>query len=168
MSHLSPALAATLQRVRGRKPRGRLWNPWIIRPVSLRVPRWCSLGPPVQYLFQGWKGSSQSAGWQTVGGSVASRFPSLCLLVFRRFFVCDWQEIHGLFSLLRVNQHGRLHGNKSRGLCTWHNPGIIHKASWVGLIILNNSISPESAQFYVLEQKTVLWTVILSSSEVKS
>lgn len=78
----------------------------------------------------------------TVGGSVASRFPSLCLLSCS---VCHRQEIHGLSSFPWVNRHGRLHASETRGLCArhnpciWHNPGIIHKANWVSIIATVNN-----------------------------
>lgn len=139
MSHLSPALAATLQRVRGKKLRERLWNPWINKQDL-----WLSgsltdvlLAPLSNIFFRDGRVPRSPPGdsrWQR-GITLSLPLP----LVFPSCFVCYRQEIRGLSSFPWVNQQGRLHANEIRGLYTQHNPGTFHKASWVSVMATVNN-----------------------------
>lgn len=130
MSHLSPALAANPAKSPGKEaPRP---------PLESLNNKTCgsqgpSLIPSCPIFISGTKRLPAVRLVVTVGGSVASRFPSLCLLFFHRASCVTGKtrQTQGLSSSPGVNQHARLHANETRGLCTRHNSGIIHKANWV-------------------------------------
>lgn len=83
MSHRSPALAAALQRAREGSPEAAFGIPDPVQTCGSRGPSLMFSWLSCPIFIPGMKGLP-AVRRMTVGGSVASRFPSLRLWLFRR------------------------------------------------------------------------------------